>query len=70
MDQTQTKLETLQKKYEQLFTAALKMRQKQKAWYAYHAKADLEAAKRYEREMDQLLKKEVELRKSGQLELF
>jgi|GEM_PF-2701648 len=63
-------LESLQKKYEQLFTLTLKMRQKQKAFFQYRAKQDLESAKRYERELDQLLKKEIELRKSGQLELF
>lgn len=62
--------ENLQKKYEQLYTLTLKMRHRQKQWFKYHVKADLEAAKRYERELDQVLKKEIESRKSGQLELF
>lgn len=64
------KLEIIQKKYEQIYILTLKMRQKQKAFFQYRAKQDLEAAKRYERELDQLLKKEIEQRKSGQLELF
>lgn len=62
--------EVLQKKYEQLYNLALKMRHKQRSYFKYHVKADLEAAKRYEREIDQVLKKEIESRKSGQLELF
>lgn len=67
MDQQST---IAQKKYDRLFELTLKMRQRQKMWFKYHVKADLEAAKRYEREIDQVLKKEIELRKSGQLELF
>lgn len=60
----------LQKKYDQLIEKVRRMRGHQKEYFKYRASSDLQLAKRFEREVDELIKKEMEERKSNQKELF
>lgn len=62
--------EELQKKYDQLFDRVRRMRGHQKEYFKYRASSDLQLAKRFEREVDELIKKEIEQRKSNQKEIF
>jgi hypothetical protein len=61
--------EDLQKKYDRLLDKVRQMRGWQKEYQKYHASSDRELAKRFEREVDQLLKDEVDRKNSKQLEL-
>ena len=62
--------EELQKKYDRLFDKTRQMRGIQKEYFKYRASADLQRAKVLEREVDQLIKDEVDLKKSLQPEIF
>lgn len=62
--------EELQKKYDQLVEKVRRMRGHQKEYFKYRASSDLQLAKRFEREVDELIKKEIEQRKSNQKEIF
>jgi hypothetical protein len=62
--------EEIQKKYEVFFNKVRRMRGHQKEYFRYRASSDLQLAKRFEREVDELIKKEVEERKSNQKEIF
>jgi hypothetical protein len=61
--------EDLQKKYDRLFDKVRRMRGWQKEYQKYHASSDRGLAKRFEREVDQLIKDEVDRKNSKQLEL-
>jgi 23S rRNA A2030 N6-methylase RlmJ len=61
--------EDLQKKYDRLVDKVRRMRGWQKEYQKYHASSDRELAKRFEREVDQLVKDEVDRKNSKQLEL-
>jgi hypothetical protein len=62
--------EELQKKYDQLMEKVRRMRGHQKEYFRYRASSDLQLAKRFEREVDEFIKKEIEQRKSNQKEFF
>lgn len=62
--------EELQAKYNRLIDKVRRMRGHQKEWFRYHAKVDLDASKRFAREVDQLIDQEVKQQKSGQTEMF
>ncbi|MGC4244538.1 MAG: hypothetical protein QM686_20385 [Herbaspirillum sp.] len=59
-----------QKKYDRLLEAVRKMRGHQKEYFKYRAKSDLEKSRYHERQVDQLIKEELEERKSLQSKLF
>lgn len=62
--------EELQRKYDTLFEKVRRMRGHQKEYFKYRTGKDLETAKRIERELDQLIKVELERRNSKQGELL
>ncbi|MBU7576485.1 MAG: hypothetical protein KAF40_00340 [Flavihumibacter sp.] len=62
--------EELQKKYDQLLEKVRRMRGHQKEYFKYRASSDLQLAKRFEREVDELIKKEMDQRKSNQKQFF
>lgn len=62
--------EELNAKYLRLVDKVRKMRGRQIEYFKYRAKTDLDAAKRFEREVDALIMEEVNKQKSGQQDLF
>ncbi len=62
--------EELQKKYDRLFDKVRQMRGLQKEYFKFRASSDLKRAKILESDVDNLIKQEVEYRKSNQIELF
>jgi hypothetical protein len=52
------------------FEKVLAMRNHQRAYFKFKASSDLAKAKQYEREVDQMLKKELQEQQSGQQKLF
>lgn len=62
--------EELQKKYDQLVEKVRRMRGHQKEFFKYRAKVDLDAARRFERDVDKLIEEEVKQKKSKQPAMF
>lgn len=62
--------EEIQKKYDRLFDKVRQMRGVQKEYFKYRASSDLDKARRLERELDTMIKEEVELKKKQQTALF
>ena len=62
--------EEIQKKYDQLVEKVRRMRGHQKEFFKYRAKVDLDAARRFEREVDKLIEEEVKQKKSQQSVMF
>lgn len=62
--------ETLQKKYDLLIEKSRKMRGAQIEYFKYRASEALQAAKKYERGVDEILRHEIQVIKSKQKELF
>lgn len=60
----------LQTKYDRLIDLVRRMRGRQKDYFKYRARPDLDASKNLERQVDNLLKSEVEKKESKQQELF
>lgn len=62
--------EYLKKKYEQLYRLAFKVRHFQIRYDRDHASVDKDKARKYQRELDKLLKGEKEIKESMLQELF
>lgn len=60
----------IQTKYNRLIDLLRKMRGAQKEYFKYRARTDLDAAKKYEREVDHIIIEEVKNLKSNQTEMF
>jgi hypothetical protein len=69
----------LQTKYDRLLNASIAVRKAMKAYYAYRPKTDMDLArkaelllesKQREKELDQILKDELQHQQSGQTQLF
>jgi hypothetical protein len=60
----------MDQKFNNLINLIAKMRTYQKKYFTYRIKQDLETAKRYEREVDKILRIEFEARKTKQNEIF
>lgn len=60
----------IQTKYDRLLEKVRRMRGYQKEYFKYRASSDLQLAKRFEREVDQLIADEVKIQKSNQKEMF
>lgn len=60
----------LQDKYNTLLKKVAKMRIYQRQYFMYRCSTDLQAAKKYEREVDALIKAEYQEQKSPQKSLF
>ena len=63
-------IEELQKKYDLLFEKAKRCRGWQREYKKYHIESDKQIMIRLERELDQMINTETELKKSNQKELF
>ncbi len=62
--------EELQLRHNKLVDLLRKMRGAQREYFKYRATTDLQAAKRYEHEVDKMINEEVKAQKSNQRELF
>jgi hypothetical protein len=62
--------EELQTKYDKLFDKVRQMRGYQKEYFKYRASSDLEKSKRFEREVDQIIKDEVQKKESKQIDIL
>jgi hypothetical protein len=63
-------LEELQKKYVRLLEKVRMMRGRQKEYFKWRAQSDLQAARRYEKEVDAIIEAEVKIQKSNQQTLL
>lgn len=57
-------------RYDHLLDKVRRLRGYQKEYFKYRASRDLQLAKRFEREVDDMIKTEVEIQKSKQKEFF
>lgn len=62
--------EHLKKKYERLYRLAFKVRHFQIRYERDHSSADRDQARRYQRDLDKILKEESDFKKSMLQELF
>lgn len=66
----QAKYDALVAKHDRFVDYTRKMRGRQKEFFKYRAKVDLENSKRYEREVDKLIDEEVQAKQSKQESMF
>lgn len=57
-------------RHEKLVDKVRRMRGYQKEYFKYRTRQDLELSKRFEREVDQILREEVSIKESKQKEIF
>ncbi|SFW16529.1 hypothetical protein [Chitinophaga sancti] len=69
-DNTNEKLDALQKKFDRLFELARRTRGLQREYFKYRASSDLEKAKQWEKSLDAFINEEQKSRESKQKELF
>lgn len=63
-------MQDLQNKYDRLYEKAKRTRGWQREWKKYHIESDRQVMIRLERELDNIIKEETDLRKRGQKELL
>lgn len=69
-DNTNNKLEALQKKYDRLVDLVRKTRGRQKEYFKYRASSDLKQARQWEATLDAFIDEDLKSRESKQKELF
>lgn len=69
-DNTNEKLDALQKKYDRLLDLVRKTRGRQKEYFKYRASSDLKQARQYEATLDAFIDEELKSRQSIQNKLF
>lgn len=70
MEWTKEQMDLLQLRHNRLVDKVRKMRGYQKEYFKYRIGSDLKVAKKFEREVDFIIKEEVERQKANQKELF
>jgi hypothetical protein len=69
-DMTVDKLQEMTERHNRLVDYVRRMRGFQNEYHRYHASSDLEKAKYWQRQVDNLIKQEIKSKESNQKELF